>query len=231
MTAAGRRREELELRGEGGNLRLLVPSRFRGVKMASGAKDLLSRAGALMKGAGLIVDLRGEGWSRSDIISVIDEIISPAEAEVIAWTAEDPEAVSWMKRAGFSINSPVERGKPCRGVPEEVPRSRLVEESLRSGRKIEHGGDIIVLGNVNDGAEMIAGGSVVVLGRLRGLAHAGLDREDDVFIVAGQFEASQVRIGGKISYIDETCSWWGKPVSMRVRGGSIVVREIRDKGV
>ncbi len=86
---------------------------------------------------------------------------------------------------------------------------------------------MIVLGNLNDGAEIIAGGSVVVLGRLRGLAHAGLDREDDVVIVAGQYEATQVRIGGKISYIDETCSWWGKPVSMRVVKGSIAVKEIK----
>ncbi|MDT8284929.1 MAG: septum site-determining protein MinC [Thermovirgaceae bacterium] len=227
MTSPGRSREELELRGEGGALRLVVPSRYRGERMAAGAEDLLSKAGPIMKGAGMIVDLRGEGWSVSDIISVVEEIISPAEAEVIAWRAEEPETASWMKRAGFVMNSPVERRDPGCGGYEEAVRSLMVQESLRSGKKIEHDGDVIVLGNLNDGAEIIAGGSVVVLGRLRGLAHAGLDREDDVVIVAGQYEATQVRIGGKISYIDETCSWWGKPVSMRVVKGSIAVKEIK----
>jgi septum formation inhibitor MinC len=64
------------------------------------------------------------------------------------------------------------------------------------------------------------------MGRLRGLAHAGLTRPEESFIVSGQFEASQVRIGERISYMDENCPWWGRTVSMRFIGGSIVVREI-----
>ena len=45
--------------------------------------------------------------------------------------------------------------------------------SVRSGQKIEFEGSIIVLGDVNDGAEVIAGENIIVLGDLRGLAHAG----------------------------------------------------------
>lgn len=222
----GRRREELELRGEGGNLRLLIPSRLRGEETSPEIRMFLEKTSPIMKGADIIVDLRGEGWSRSDIFQVVDRIISPAAATIAAWTAEDPEALSWMNNAGLATHS-----RPVPGIKKKLSQgmathSLLVEESLRSGRKIEHVGDVIVLGNVNDGAEVVAGGSIVIMGRLRGLAHAGLEREDKIFIVVGQFEANQVRIGGKISYIDDSCPWWGKSVSMRINKGTISVREL-----
>ncbi|GAB6280802.1 MAG: septum site-determining protein MinC [Thermovirga sp.] len=223
---AARRRDELELRGEGGNLRLLIPSRLRRGEIPPEAKAFLEKASPIMKDAGIIVDLRGEGWSMRDIIPVVERIISPVDAKVAAWTAEAPETLSWMNGTGLAMHTRPDAGGRKGRSHGTFHQVLLVEESLRSGRKIEHDGEVIVLGNVNDGAEVIAGGSVVVMGRLRGLAHAGLGREDDAFIVAGQFEANLVRIGSKISYIDDSCSWWGKSVSMRISKGTIAVREI-----
>ena len=52
-------------------------------------------------------------------------------------------------------------------------KSVFVSHTLRSGQRIECEGDVVVLGDVNDGAEIIAGGSIAVMGTLRGLAHAG----------------------------------------------------------
>ena len=45
--------------------------------------------------------------------------------------------------------------------------------SLRSGQRIEFEGSLVIIGDVNAGAEVIAGENIVVLGTLRGLAHAG----------------------------------------------------------
>ena len=45
--------------------------------------------------------------------------------------------------------------------------------SLRSGQKLEIEGSVVILGDVNSGAEVIASENIVVLGSLRGLAHAG----------------------------------------------------------
>jgi septum site-determining protein MinC len=223
--AVNREKDDIELRGEGGHLRLITPSRLKGKDIASEAKVFLEKASPILRGAGVIVDLMGSGWSRDDIIAIVDGMITPAGANVVSWSSGDPEVVSWMKKAGMSVSGSEDGtgGKPA--VP-PVTESLVIDESLRSGWKIDHNGDIIVLGNVNEGAEVFAGGSVFVMGRLRGLAHAGLTRPEESFIVSGQFEASQVRIGERISYMDENCPWWGRTVSMRFIGGSIVVREI-----
>ena len=54
------------------------------------------------------------------------------------------------------------------------------------------------MGDVNDGAEVIAGENIVVLGILRGLAHAGAKGNKDAIISASSIEAPQLRISNII---------------------------------
>ena len=49
--------------------------------------------------------------------------------------------------------------------------------SLRSGQRLEFDGSIVIIGDVNAGAEVIASENIVILGILRGLAHAGCKRK------------------------------------------------------
>ena len=70
--------------------------------------------------------------------------------------------------------------------------------SVRSGQKIEFEGSIIILGDVNDGAEVIAGENIVILGILRGLAHAGAKGNKDAMIAASSIEAPQLRIANVV---------------------------------
>lgn len=66
--------------------------------------------------------------------------------------------------------------------------------AVRSGQKIEYEGSLVILGDVNDGAEVIAGENIVILGILRGLAHAGAKGNKDAMITAISIEAPQLRI-------------------------------------
>ena len=80
--------------------------------------------------------------------------------------------------------------------------------SLRSGQKIEYEGSLVILGDVNAGAEVIAGENVVVLGILRGLAHAGANGKKEAIIAVAAIEAPQLRIANivkemKIKNIEE----------------------------
>ena len=66
--------------------------------------------------------------------------------------------------------------------------------SLRSGQRIEFEGSLVIIGDVNAGAEVIAGENIVVLGILRGLAHAGAKGNKEAIIAAASIEAPQLRI-------------------------------------
>ena len=70
--------------------------------------------------------------------------------------------------------------------------------SLRSGQKLEYEGSLVVIGDVNDGSEVIAGDNIAILGNLRGLAHAGAKGNREAIIAASFIEAPQLRIADVI---------------------------------
>ena len=75
--------------------------------------------------------------------------------------------------------------------------------SLRSGQKIEYEGSIVIIGDVNGGAEVIAGENIIVVGILRGLAHAGAKGNKQAIIAAQRIECPQIRISNIIKEITQ----------------------------
>lgn len=74
--------------------------------------------------------------------------------------------------------------------------------SLRSGQKLEVEGSIVVIGDVNSGAEVIAADNIAVIGNLRGLAHAGAKGNQNAIIAASTLDAVQLRISNIVREID-----------------------------
>lgn len=74
--------------------------------------------------------------------------------------------------------------------------------SLRSGQKMETEGSLVIIGDVNAGAEVIASDNIIVLGALRGLAHAGAKGNRQAIIAAGLVDAVQIRIANVVKEID-----------------------------
>ena len=85
----------------------------------------------------------------------------------------------------------------------ESSDTKFYRGSVRSGQRIEHEGSIVILGDVNDGAEIIAGDNVIVVGVLRGLAHAGAKGNKKGIIAAASIESKQIRIADIIKEIVE----------------------------
>lgn len=83
-----------------------------------------------------------------------------------------------------------------RAFSEEIESSetKFFRGSLRSGKKIEYEGSIVILGDVNSGAEVIAGENIVIVGTLRGMAHAGARGNRKAMIWGVSIEAPQIRI-------------------------------------
>ncbi len=75
----------------------------------------------------------------------------------------------------------------------------FIEHTLRSGNEVTSEGNIVVLGDVNPGAVLKARGNIIVIGKLRGIAHAGIDGNNNAFISANLLLPSQIRISNVIS--------------------------------
>ena len=96
--------------------------------------------------------------------------------------------------------------RPKRRAEEDFSEGALVRCTLHSGQIIRHPGHVVIIGDVNAGAEVVAGGDIVIWGRLRGTVHAGATGDDRTIVCALDLAPTQLRIGKYIARSPE-----GKP--------------------
>lgn len=85
----------------------------------------------------------------------------------------------------------------------EISETRYIQYSLRSGQREEYSGSLVIIGDVNSGAEVIAGGNITIVGTLRGVAHAGANGNVKAIISANLVEETQIRIANQVKEINE----------------------------
>ena len=128
--------------------------------------------------------LERRGLSLSLVLSVSDTTKKSAAALDVATENNNlPEAPTPAVLETAPVN-PEETG--THGV--------LFRRTLRSGRTIHSDGHVVVFGDVNPGAKVIATGDIVVWGKLRGYVHAGADGNESAIVCALDMNPSQLRI-------------------------------------
>lgn len=70
----------------------------------------------------------------------------------------------------------------------------LARRRVRSGQVLRHPGHIVVIGDVNPGAQLIAGGDIIVWGRLQGTVHAGALGDASAVICALDMSPALIKI-------------------------------------
>ncbi|MFZ4826277.1 MAG: septum site-determining protein MinC [Phototrophicaceae bacterium] len=79
-----------------------------------------------------------------------------------------------------------------------LSKGLIIRRTLRSGQRVDIKGHVVIIGDVNPGAEVIATGDVVIWGKLRGTVHAGADGDTNVMICALEMSPIQLRIADYI---------------------------------
>ena len=75
-----------------------------------------------------------------------------------------------------------------------IPETLYVKSGLRAGHLIRYPGNVIIYGDVNPSAEIIAEGDVIIWGTCGGIVHAGSNRDKNASISALKFNNCQLRI-------------------------------------
>ncbi len=93
----------------------------------------------------------------------------------------------------------VEVDKDGAVVTTVLPQVLYIKQTLRSGQVVSHKGDLVIVGDVNPGAEILAEGDITVWGSLRGIAHAGIGGNTEAEIRALNLQPIQIRIAHAIA--------------------------------
>lgn len=107
--------------------------------------------------------------------------------------------------------------------------SVFINKTLRSGYRIEYDGHVVVLGDVNPGAEIIATGSIIVWGRLRGLVHAGAGGDVTAVVCALDLQPTQLRIAEQIAITPQR-KGKPQPEMAYLREGQVIAEPWNAKG-
>lgn len=122
------------------------------------------------------------------------------------------------------LRSAVKQEKIPFHPPEE--HTKIVKKTLRSGQDEHSQGNLLLLGDLNPGAQITAGGDVYILGALRGRVHAGLGGKPDSLVFALLMEPAQLRIGEIIATLPNEKKSRGSqlsPVVAKLENQRIVV--------
>jgi septum site-determining protein MinC len=99
----------------------------------------------------------------------------------------------------------------------------FLRRTVRSGQAIHHASNIVVLGDVNPGAEIVAGGDIIVWGVLRGMVHAGYPDNETAYVCSLFLAPVQLRIAHLLSRPPEGVEVQPRPEVATIKNGRIVV--------
>lgn len=77
---------------------------------------------------------------------------------------------------------------------------KKITGTVKAGEIIESNGDMLVLGDVNPTAQLVAQGDIYVIGNLRGVAHAGCTGDEKAIVYAMNMNPVMVKIADKIGF-------------------------------
>ena len=158
---------------------------------------------AFFKGARLALDVASQVLHVNDLVDLRDQL-SDRGISLWAVISESPTTEKTAQLLGLATRVSKPRPEEARqfsvkDLGEET--ALFLERTLRSGTRIEFPGHVVVLGDVNPGAEIIAEGNVIIWGRLRGMVHAGAKGNKNAVICALDLSPTQLRIA------EEVCSF------------------------
>lgn len=242
-------------RGTGEGLVLRIDGRVEGEQLIDAVITFVEKRKSFIGGEGVTIEWTGQEPDRATVKDLRIRLKSKCGVEILSTGKVDRRRNRLSEGSNFhpsedapslfdgigDLASSAETSRYDSGSGQESfdsdimtwddPDARLVYSTLRSGQRVETEHSLILVGDVNSGAEVVAGGDIIVLGTLRGVAHAGAFDETGGgrFIFSLDLRPTQLRIG---SVISRGASDQGSvPEIARVDGSMIVVEPFKARNL
>ena len=208
--------------------------------LVSDLVDLIDRRGAFFKGAQLVVDVKDRLLTPNALQGLKAQLqerevqlaaVLSANADTESATHEldlvsqledvVPPAPPFRNSEVESAGAADEYELPEFDSEEYGTAGVLIKRTIRSGRTVRSKGHVVVIGDVNSGAEIVAIGDVVVWGKLRGVVHAGAQGDENVVVCALDLAPTQLRIANLITIPPQEGRTNAKPEMAHVSNGQI----------
>ena len=175
-------------------------------------------------GARLALDVGPQVIKVNEMVELRDKL---SERNVSLWAviSESPttEHTSQLLGLATRVSKPrPEEQQSLDAGPVSQETALYVNRTIRSGTRVEFAGSVVVLGDVNPGAELVVHGSAIIWGRLRGAVHAGAAGDSDAVVCALEFAPLRLQIADE-ALVASGESIFQEAGVARIRNGSLVL--------
>jgi septum site-determining protein MinC len=228
---------EVAIKGVRQGILLVLPDDREWDEVLGQLDAKLAAASNLIQGSKAQLDVGDRPVTREQLERLMKQITDGYQLEAVALIGTHDDARGAAEAVGLPVTAappplPPERNKAVVAPdPAALANNALyLRQTVRSGQSIRHDGTIVICGDVNPGAEVIATGDIIVFGTLRGVAHAGAAGDEDCQIIAINLRPTQIRIAGYIARSPDTAA---PPLSKypevaRVQNSEIHIIPLRD---
>jgi septum site-determining protein MinC len=215
----------IAIKGTRNGLRLTLEPQTPFSELLQALADRLAESPTFFKGASLSVDTTQRALHASER-SQLENLLAHYHMSI---ASDMPEQELKEKRTDTTpLPSPMPEelsSYPTQEIAD--PRSSndtlYLRRTVRSGQAIQHHSTVVVMGDVNQGGEIIAGGDIIVWGVLRGMVHAGYPDNTQAMVCSLQLAPLQLRIAHLLSRPPEGFEAAPRPEVATIRQGQIVV--------
>ncbi len=180
LEGGGIMREELvTFKGNKDGISVIINQYKSYAEIKERIKNKFESAGDFFNGTKLKIRFQGREFEETER----DEIVTLV-AEMLGKDADIEFDVRTVKEEALELNN---------GMTD------FHRGTIRSGQILKGEGHLVVFGDINPGAEVIAKGNIIVMGSLRGTVHAGCEGNRDAIIAALNLQPTQLRIADIIS--------------------------------
>lgn len=193
----------------------------------------LSEAPTFFRGASLALDTTRRNLRLSERTQ-LEALLAKYQMSVAS--LEQPPATMRKERedtssSALTIELPYAAQKTSEQVqaqetqldPRDSDDTLFLRRTVRSGQAIHHASNVVVMGDVNPGAEIVASGDIVVWGVLRGMVHAGYPDNENAVVCSLLLAPLQLRIAHLLSRPPDGLQVQARPEFATIKSGQIVV--------
>lgn len=148
------------------------------------------------KNAKIAISFEGRRLSQEEEFSILDMIAKNTSIQVICVVDQDEMREQMYKEKIDSYYQDVADNT-----------GEFYKGTLRSGQVLKCDTSIVIIGDVNPGAKIIAKGNIVILGSLKGNAYAGAAGDESCFVTALDMDPVQIKIGNVIGRSADRGPW------------------------
>ncbi len=125
----------------------------------------------------------------------------------------------------LGLETSLEKKKPAKKENEKHPAETgyeavLIKRTLRSGMSVQSEKNVIILGDVNPGAEIVSSQNIIIWGKMKGSAYAGKEGSQEAFVCALSMAPTLLRIGNIVSDVSVKLKK-SRPYIAKITHGSI----------